>query len=336
MPSQATTQRSRGSYEISGLQIPKQQRATVVICLWRENEGLQPAVPLGTQAEYKSNTPWVRKALSSTLDPEQSIPWASNADSSLLSQGTAEELECDSWKGLQSQFYPLAQDEIITLNQFMAQATRHKPCSFPALVLSQGPADSCKYLFNWNVVHDLFMLPFLHIANPPTQRCCFSGRGLDAPSSIGHPPLRFIANHENTLSNMPTSQSNGENNEGPYLSIPFAKENLQMANEPGFGLNDPRINSTLFYEVKYILSDMSDPTWSFKRNSNICLHKDQCRVHSSLYTTRRNTETDEMSFSQGQDKDTAGLDHSNHVAWSSGTSELPFYQSYCNHSHDSK
>jgi hypothetical protein len=42
---------------------------------------------------------------------------------SLLSQGASEELECDSWKGPQSQFY-LVQNGIITLSRSMAQATR--------------------------------------------------------------------------------------------------------------------------------------------------------------------------------------------------------------------
>lgn len=42
---------------------------------------------------------------------------------SLLSQGASEELECDSWKGLQRQFYPRAQDEIIPLTWSMARAT---------------------------------------------------------------------------------------------------------------------------------------------------------------------------------------------------------------------
>lgn len=44
---------------------------------------------------------------------------------------------------------------------------------------------------------------------------------------------RFITNHENAPANVPTSQSNGENDKDPYWSTPIAKENLQTANEPG-------------------------------------------------------------------------------------------------------
>lgn len=54
---------------------------------------------------------------------------------SLLSQGASEELECDSWKGLQRQFYPRAQDEIITLTWSTARATRWGSPS----ILGPGP-----------------------------------------------------------------------------------------------------------------------------------------------------------------------------------------------------
>lgn len=54
---------------------------------------------------------------------------------SLLSQGASEELECDSWKGLQRQFYPRAQDEIITLTWPTARATRWGSPS----ILGPGP-----------------------------------------------------------------------------------------------------------------------------------------------------------------------------------------------------
>lgn len=43
---------------------------------------------------------------------------------SLLSQGASEEPERDSWKGPQSQFYLLVQNEIIPLSWSMAQAAR--------------------------------------------------------------------------------------------------------------------------------------------------------------------------------------------------------------------
>lgn len=78
---------------------------------------------------------------------------------SLLSQGASEELECDSWKGSHSQFYPLAQDEINTLTWSMAQATRWGSLStgawsFKAQKLRDGqsPRTPARTLFLWMVL----------------------------------------------------------------------------------------------------------------------------------------------------------------------------------------
>lgn len=54
---------------------------------------------------------------------------------------------------------------------------RHRPCSLPALVQSQRPADSCKYLLKWNVPHDLFMVTLkknVYLHGSPGTICTYT------------------------------------------------------------------------------------------------------------------------------------------------------------------